>query len=259
MKKTQNTPSHASNGTSFSELFQDVFGLQAWAEQKKTPNARRSVPWQWVLWGGLIFFCLGFALSHFSFWIIFVAIAAAVIAFLARSTETVEPQVFLLTDERTPEQKKAYQSKSPKSSQSRKRPSRRTPNKESTTESLSSVKSAEITEEIAPVSKPRRQPRKKVANGKENTKQPSEEVTVTDATPKGDDKPAAKARSRKPRSNTSRRTNRRPSSKVSALTQPEGPSSEVSDVSPSIDTTNSSEVKSPREENSINSKENVSQ
>ena len=41
-----------------------------------------------------------------------VAIAVAVILFLARSTETIEPQVFLLTDDRTDEQKKAYQKKS---------------------------------------------------------------------------------------------------------------------------------------------------
>ena len=112
MDKNQNNSRPVSNGTSFSELFQDVFGLQAWEEQKQSHKAQRSVPWQWVLWGGLFFFCLGFSFSSESPWIVVVAIAVAVILFLARSTETIEPQVFLLTDDRTDEQKKAYQKKS---------------------------------------------------------------------------------------------------------------------------------------------------
>lgn len=110
MNKNQNNSRPVSNGTSFAELFQDVFGLQAWEEQKQSHHAHRSVPWQWLLWGGLFFFCLGF--SSESPWIVVVAIAVAVILFLARSTETIEPQVFLLTDDRTDEQKKAYQKKS---------------------------------------------------------------------------------------------------------------------------------------------------
>ncbi len=112
MDKNQNNSRPVSNGTSFAELFQDVFGLQAWEEQKQSHQAQRSVPWQWVLWGGLFFFCLGFSFSSESPWIVVVAIAIAVIIFLARSTETIEPQVFLLTDDRTDEQKKAYQKKS---------------------------------------------------------------------------------------------------------------------------------------------------
>lgn len=112
MNKNQNNSRPVSNGTSFAELFQDVFGLQAWEEQKQSHKAQRSVPWQWVLWGGLFFFCLGFSFSSESPWIVVVAIAVAVILFLARSTETIEPQVFLLTDDRTDEQKKAYQKKS---------------------------------------------------------------------------------------------------------------------------------------------------
>lgn len=112
MDKNQNNSRPVSNGTSFSELFQDVFGLQAWEEQKQSHQAQRSVPWQWVLWGGLFFFCLGFSFSSESPWIVVVAIAIAVIIFLARSTETIEPQVFLLTDDRTDEQKKAFQKKS---------------------------------------------------------------------------------------------------------------------------------------------------
>ena len=112
MDKNQNNSRPVSNGTSFSELFQDVFGLQAWEEQKQSHQAQRSVPWQWLLWGGLFFFCLGFSFSSESPWIVVVAIAVAVILFLARSTETIEPQVFLLTDDRTDEQKKAYQKKS---------------------------------------------------------------------------------------------------------------------------------------------------
>lgn len=112
MNKNQNNSRPVSNGTSFAELFQDVFGLQAWEEQKQSHHAHRSVPWQWLLWGGLFFFCLGFSFSSESPWIVVVAIAVAVILFLARSTETIEPQVFLLTDDRTDEQKKAYQKKS---------------------------------------------------------------------------------------------------------------------------------------------------
>lgn len=112
MDKNQNNSRPVSNGTSFAELFQDVFGLQAWEEQKQSHHAHRSVPWQWLLWGGLFFFCLGFSFSSESPWIVVVAIAVAVILFLARSTETIEPQVFLLTDDRTDEQKKAYQKKS---------------------------------------------------------------------------------------------------------------------------------------------------
>ena len=164
MNKTQKNPSSSGNGTSFSELFQDVFGLEAWAEQKKTPNARRSVPWQWVLWGGLIFFCLGFALSHFSFWVIIVAIAATVIVFLARSTETVEPQVFLLTDERSPEQKHAYKTKSSKTASNRKRPSRRTQSQSTP----ANLVADNVNEPIETVSKPRRQSRKRASTSKDS-------------------------------------------------------------------------------------------
>ncbi len=178
MPKNQKQTQPVRNGTAFSDLFQDVFGLEAWAEQKKTPNARRTVPWQWVIWGGLIFFCLGWGISHSanSFWILVVAVAAAVIVFLARSTETVEPQVFLLTDNRTEEQKKAYRNQTPKKPAPRKRPARRpqaanqaakaeqTQVKVAETTPQPAVKAEEATTEKATATaKPKRQPRKKPA------------------------------------------------------------------------------------------------
>lgn len=179
MPKNQKQTQPVRNGTAFSDLFQDVFGLEAWAEQKKTPNARRAVPWQWVIWGGLIFFCLGWGISHSanSFWILVVAVAAAVIVFLARSTETVEPQVFLLTDNRTEEQKKAYRNQTPKKAASRKRPARRPQAANQATKAEQTqvkvtetapaqpaVKAEEATtEKASATAKPKRQPRKKPA------------------------------------------------------------------------------------------------
>lgn len=175
MPKNQKQTQPVRNGTALSDLFQDVFGLEAWAEQKKTPNARRAVPWQWVIWGGLIFFCLGWGISHSanSFWILVLAVAAAVIVFLARSTETVEPQVFLLTDNRTEEQKKAYRDQTPKKPAPRMRPARRpqaanqatkaeqTQVKVAETTPQPAVKAEEATPEKATVTaKPKRQPRK---------------------------------------------------------------------------------------------------
>lgn len=209
MPKNQKQTQPVRNGTALSDLFQDVFGLEAWAEQKKTPNARRAVPWQWVIWGGLIFFCLGWGISHSanSFWILVVAVAAAVIVFLARSTETVEPQVFLLTDNRTEEQKKAYRDQTPKKPAPRKRPARRpqaanqatkaeqTQVKVAETTPQPAVKAEEATTEKATATaKPKRQPRKKPAP-KVATKAAPKATTkaAPKSTPKSTPKAATKA------------------------------------------------------------------
>ncbi len=209
MPKNQKQTQPVRNGTAFSDLFQDVFGLEAWAEQKKTSNARRAVPWQWVIWGGLIFFCLGWGISHSanSFWILVVAVAAAVIVFLARSTETVEPQVFLLTDNRTEEQKKAYRDQTPKKPAPRKRPARRpqaanqatkteqTQVKVAETTPQPAVKAEEATTEKATATaKPKRQPRKKPAP-KVATKAAPKATTkaAPKSTPKATPKAATKA------------------------------------------------------------------
>lgn len=210
MPKNQKQTQPVRNGTAFSDLFQDVFGLEAWAEQKKTPNARRAVPWQWVIWGGLIFFCLGWGISHSanSFWILVVAVAAAVIVFLARSTETVEPQVFLLTDNRTEEQKKAYRNQIPKKPAPRKRPARRpqAANQVAKTEAQTQVKVAETApqqavkaEEATPekataTAKPKRQPRKKPApKATAKTAPKATTKAAPKSTPKATPKAATKA------------------------------------------------------------------
>lgn len=210
MPKNQKQTQPVRNGTAFSDLFQDVFGLEAWAEQKKTPNARRAVPWQWVIWGGLIFFCLGWGISHSanSFWILVVAVAAAVIVFLARSTETVEPQVFLLTDNRTEEQKKAYRNQTPKKPAPRKRPARRpqAANQAAkaeqtqvkvaeTTPNQPAVKAEEATTEKATATaKPKRQPRKKPAPKAASNATPKATMKAAPkSTPKATPKAATKA------------------------------------------------------------------
>ncbi len=110
MKKSQN-PQDNKNAIGLSSLCNDIFGIKAWEHQKKERNDRQSVPWQWVLWGGLVFFCLGFAIQAESLWVLVAAVAAAVIVFLARSTESVQPQIFLLTDNRSEGEKTAYQNR----------------------------------------------------------------------------------------------------------------------------------------------------
>ena len=88
-------------------MFDDIFGLKAWHDKKGRRDKKR-IPWQWALWGALLFFMLGFLIPTDSAWILLVAIAAAVIIYFARSTEAVEEQVLLLTDNRTPAQKEAH-------------------------------------------------------------------------------------------------------------------------------------------------------
>lgn len=105
MKKSQTKK--ATGGTQWSALFDDIFGLKAWHDKKGRRDKKR-IPWQWALWGALLFFMLGFLIPTDSAWILLVAIAAAVIIYFARSTEAVEEQVLLLTDNRTPAQKEAH-------------------------------------------------------------------------------------------------------------------------------------------------------
>lgn len=105
MKKSQTKK--AAGGTQWSALFDDIFGLKAWHDKKGRRDKKR-IPWQWALWGALLFFMLGFLIPTDSAWILLVAIAAAVIIYFARSTEAVEEQVLLLTDNRTPAQKEAH-------------------------------------------------------------------------------------------------------------------------------------------------------
>ena len=71
-------------------LLADVFGLH-----RSEARSRKEIPWQWALWGALIFFCVGFLVPTESLWIILLAVGVAVIVYLARASETVEPQVFL--------------------------------------------------------------------------------------------------------------------------------------------------------------------
>lgn len=91
----------------FSSVFDDIFGIKAW-HSRKNHRDKKSIPWQWALWGALAFFAIGFLMPTDSIWILLVAIAAAVIFYLARSTETVNEQVLLLTDDRSPSQKAAH-------------------------------------------------------------------------------------------------------------------------------------------------------
>ena len=93
MKKSQTKK--AAGGTQWSALFDDIFGLKAWHDKKGRRDKKR-IPWQWALWGALLFFMLGFLIPTDSAWILLVAIAAAVIIYFARSTEAVEEQVLLL-------------------------------------------------------------------------------------------------------------------------------------------------------------------
>lgn len=105
MKKSQTKK--AASGTQWSAMFGDIFGLKAYHDKKGRHDKKR-IPWQWALWGALIFFTIGFLMPTDSVWILLVAIAAAVIFYFARSTEAVEEQVLLLTDNRTPAQKEAH-------------------------------------------------------------------------------------------------------------------------------------------------------
>ena len=241
MDKNQNNSRPVSNGTSFSELFQDVFGLQAWEEQKQSHQAQRSVPWQWVLWGGLFFFCLGFSFSSESPWIVVVAIAVAVILFLARSTETIEPQVFLLTDDRTDEQKKAYQKKSQMKAAAFAKPT--SDDKAELDENTSSdVSSDEVAEKFTKETRTRmKRPRRKERFKTKDTvaDYPNDEVAASRESAEAKPKP------RKPRARHLRRTPR---------TTPKVEAPVITDVAPlkteapkvdAIDQTKASESAAP--------------
>ena len=121
MKKTHSTSSSGLFGK-YSYLIGDIFGLEAYHDRKNKDKNR--VPWQWVLWAGLIAFCIGYVLPVDSAWILLLAAAAAAIFYFARNTETVPEQVLLLTDARSPEEKagKKPQSKerTPRKRQNRK-------------------------------------------------------------------------------------------------------------------------------------------
>ena len=105
MKKSQNK--NTESGTQWSAMFGDIIGLKANSDKKGGRDKIR-IPWQWALWGALLFFIVGYLLPTDSVWILLVAVAAAVIFYFAKSTETVEEQVLLLTDNRTPAQKEAH-------------------------------------------------------------------------------------------------------------------------------------------------------
>ena len=91
-------------------LLNEVF---AFKRDKK--SMRNAIPWQWALWGCLLCFCFGYLLPGDSGWMIVAALAVAVIVFLARTSETVEPQVLLLTHEPTDESKRSAHASSRRS------------------------------------------------------------------------------------------------------------------------------------------------
>ena len=74
------------------DVRKDVFGLGG-------KKSGKYIPWQWLLWGALIAFIAGFLASGLSFWILIIAAAGAFIIYLDKSTQTVDEQVLLLTDE----------------------------------------------------------------------------------------------------------------------------------------------------------------
>lgn len=136
-------------------LLADVFGLNRSEEQKA--RSRKEIPWQWALWGGLLLFCIGFLVPTESLWIILLAVGVAVIIYMARSSEAVEPQVFLLTDNRTAEQKGAFERRT-----NRARPRRQTRSPKAETEKATDVTKPveEVAEVTVPKAKSARKPRK---------------------------------------------------------------------------------------------------
>lgn len=143
-------------------LMSDVFGLNRSEEQKA--RSRKEIPWQWALWGALLFFCVGFLVPTESLWIILLAIGVAIIVYMARASEAVEPQVFLLTDNRTPEQKAAYERRSNKPRRGRQ------PRKDKLADADKPAEAAkpEVTASEETSAKPARKPRKPRAPKKES-------------------------------------------------------------------------------------------
>lgn len=115
-KKSSKAPASRAQ---FSSVFDDIFGMKAW-QSRKNHRDKKSIPWQWALWGALAFFAIGFLMPTDSIWILLVAIAAAVIFYLARSTETVNEQVLLLTDDRSPSQKAAHKERTARAQKAQK-------------------------------------------------------------------------------------------------------------------------------------------
>ena len=199
-------------------LLADVFGLNRTAEQKA--RSRKEIPWQWALWGALLFFCVGFLVPTESLWIILLAIGVAVIIYMARASETVEPQVFLLTDNRTDEQKAAFERRTNKSRT--RRPARPKTEKVEKAEKVEKTeKAASETKEATKPARPPRKPRAPkpevtpttVAEEKAVTQAPVAEPVEVPAEPKvapevkseapaTESKPKAKPRTRRPRTST---------------------------------------------------------
>ena len=190
-------------------LLADVFGLH-----RSEARSRKEIPWQWALWGALIFFCVGFLVPTESLWVILLAVGVAVIVYLARASETVEPQVFLLTDNRTEQQKADFERRTNKSRLRR-------PARPKTDKTEKEAKPAEEPQETVKPARPPRKPKvvkPEVAQTAEvETKASVEspvvattEVTVEAKTApelqpevaKEEAKPKAKPRARRPRTNT---------------------------------------------------------
>ena len=121
MKKSHSTQNSGLLGK-YSYLIGDIFGLEAYHDRKNKDKNR--VPWQWVLWAGLIAFCVGYILPVDSAWLLLLSAAAAAIVSFARNTETVPEQVLLLTDARSPEEKAGKKPQN-KEKTPRKRPNRK--------------------------------------------------------------------------------------------------------------------------------------
>ena len=141
--------SNASKDLTVKALLSDVFGLNRTEEQKA--RSRKEIPWQWALWGALLFFCVGFLVPTESLWIILLAIGVAVIVYMARASESVEPQVFLLTDNRSAEQKANFERRNNKA-----RPRRPARTKTDKTETAEADKNAEQAKDAKPAPKPRK-------------------------------------------------------------------------------------------------------
>lgn len=165
--------SNPSKDLTVKALMADVFGLNRSEEQKA--RSRKEIPWQWALWGALLFFCVGFLVPTESLWIILLAVGVAVIIYMARASETVEPQVFLLTDNRTPEQKAAFERRNNKSRP--RRPARAKTEKVEKSENVEATKPTDEAKDAKPAPKPRK-PR--VAKPKAQT--PAEETKTAEKT-----------------------------------------------------------------------------
>lgn len=207
MRKNQRQ-SAPSKDLTVKALMADVFGLN-----RSEARSRKEIPWQWALWGALLFFCVGFLVPTESLWIILLAVGVAVIIYFARASETVEPQVFLLTDNRTEQQKADFERRTNKA-----RPRR--PARPKTDKTEKAEKSAEDPKETVKPARPPRKPKaikpevKQTAEVETKASVESPVVATTEVavevktTPepqpevaKEEAKPKAKPRARRPRTN----------------------------------------------------------